>query len=585
MTTSVFKQVNYTLDQLLSGVKLGTIGLPDIQRPFVWKPVRVRDLLDSMYQGYPVGHLLLWENPSTDGKGVGADAKQKTPETLILDGQQRLTSLFSIIHGAEVRDSDYKSYRIKIAFNPLKQTFEVPDAATRKNPEFIDDISTIWTGSEGGFAFTTNFLAELSKHRELSAEDRRMIAENISRLENLSKYPFIALELSANLSEERAAEVFVRTNSEGITLNQADFILTLLSVFQEKLRVELETFCMAAKSPAISGPSPFNYFIQPSPDQLLRVDAGVAFLRGRLRHVYTMLRGKDMETGDTSVEIRERQFAQLAKAQQQVLDLTSWSEFHKAIMAAGYASKDVISSENAILYSYVLFLLGRNRFELGHNELRRIIARWFFMSAIKGYYTNSPESVIEADLAKLRDLKTSEQFVEVLNEQISSELTSDYWNITLPNDLATSSGRSPSLFAYYAALQLLNADVLYSTLSVKSLLDPSIKGKKSAVEKHHLFPRAYLEKEGVQQLTSINQIANFTLVEWQDNIEISDKPPSYYAPRHETSFQNMYGISRLQQQHSDHGLPEDWWLLSYDEFLSRRRQLMAAVVRRGFETI
>ena len=166
-------------------------------------------------------------------------------------------------------------------------------------------------------------------------------------------------------------------NSEGITLNQADFILTLMSVFNEKLRVQLEEFSKKAKSPSVSGPSPFNHFIQPSPDQLLRVSVGVAFFRGQLRHVYTMLRGKDMETDETSPAIQERQFAQLAQAQEQVLDLLTWQDFHKALLSAGFASGDLISSKNAILYSYTLFIIGNNRFEVDHAALRRAIARWF----------------------------------------------------------------------------------------------------------------------------------------------------------------------------------------------------------------
>ena len=352
----MFKRVDYTLDLLLAGISLGTIGLPDIQRPFIWKPVRVRDLFDSMYQGYPVGHLLLWANANAEGtKDVGADDKPKSPDLLILDGQQRLTSLYSVMRGKEICDSEYRTYRLQIAFNPLTESFDVPDAAIRRNPEYIPDITPLWTSGEGGYAFTTNFLDSLAKHRELSAEDRKAIADNISRLDALEKYPFTGLELADTLEEERAAEIFVRTNSEGVTLKQADFILTLMSVFAEKLRLQLEEFSKSARHPSTSGPSPFNYFIKPAPDQLLRVAVGVAFFRGRLKHVYTMLRGKDMETGESSPQIRDRQFAQLARAQDQVLDLTTWSGYQKALMAAGYASgdSDLVGERDPLLVRFV----------------------------------------------------------------------------------------------------------------------------------------------------------------------------------------------------------------------------------------
>ena len=586
MTTSVFKRVDYTLDQLLAGISLGTIGLPDIQRPFIWKAVRVRDLFDSMYQGYPVGHLLLWANPGAEGaKDVGVDDKPKSPDVLILDGQQRLTSLYSVMCDKEVRDSDYRTYRIQIAFNPLSGTFAVPDAAIKRDPEYIADITELWTSGEGGFAFTTRFLASLETHRELSREERKTIADNISRLEALDKYPFIALELAGTLEEERAAEVFVRINSEGVTLKQADFILTLMSVFQEKLRLQLEDFSRSAKQPSASGPSPFNYFIQPSPDQLLRVSVGVAFFRGRLKHVYTMLRGKDMETGESSPEIRDKQFDQLADAQDQVLDLTTWLSFHKALMSAGYASGDLISSENAILYAYALFILGKNRFAVDHTTLRRAIARWFFMSSLTGRYTNSPESAIEEDLAKLRNKTTDAEFLAVLDEEIAAALTPDYWAITLPNDLATSAARSPTLFAYYAALRLLKAEVLFSNLTVAELLDPAIKGKKSAVDRHHLFPRGYLKTTGNDELRSINQIANFTLVEWEDNIDISDQPPSAYVPEHEHRFTRCSRADALAAQYAAHALPDHWWNLDYETFLANRRSLIATAIRQAFNTL
>jgi hypothetical protein len=586
VTTSVFKRVDYTLDQLLAGISLGTIGLPDIQRPFIWKPVRVRDLFDSMYQGYPVGHLLLWAHPGDEGaKDLGVDDKPKSPDLLILDGQQRLTSLYSVMCDKEVRDKDYRTYRIQIAFNPVTETFAVPDAAIKRDPEFLADITELWTSGEGGFAFTTRFLESLEAHRELSRQERKTIADSISRLEALDKYPFIGLELAGTLEEERAAEVFVRINSEGVTLKQADFILTLMSVFQEKLRLQLEAFSRSAQQPSASGPSPFNYFIQPSPDQLLRVGVGVAFFRGRLKHVYTMLRGKDMETGESSPAIRDKQFEELAQAQEQVLDLTTWLSFHKALMSAGYASGDLISSGNAILYAYTLFILGKNHFNVDHSTLRKTIARWFFMSSLTGRYTNSPESAIEEDLAKLRNKTNATEFLAVLDDEIAAALTPDYWAITLPNDLATSAARSPTLFAYYAALRLLKAQVLFSNLTVAELLDPAIKGKKSAVDRHHLFPRGYLKETGNDELRSINQIANFTLVEWEDNIDISDDPPSAYVPEYERRFTRANGADALAAQYTAHALPEDWWKLDYETFLTRRRSLMADVIRQAFEKL
>src|SRR5207244_8213430 len=131
-------------------------------------------------------------------------------------------------------------------------------------------------------------------------EDRRQMKKTMQRLSGLLTFPFTALELSAQTDEEQVAEVFVRVNSKGTPLNQADFILTLMSVFWDDGRAELENFCRFARTPTTGQASPFNHFIQPDPDQLLRASVGLGFKRARLTYVYSILRGKDLETGEFS---------------------------------------------------------------------------------------------------------------------------------------------------------------------------------------------------------------------------------------------------------------------------------------------
>ncbi|NJK42584.1 MAG: hypothetical protein HC937_02510 [Aquincola sp.] len=113
---------------------------------------------------------------------------------------------------------------------------------------------------------------------------------------------------------------------------------------------------------------------------------------------------------------------------------------------------------------------------------------------------------------------------------MANELTNDFWTVTLPSNLDSSSARNPELFAYTAAQNRLGAPVLFSHKKVSDLLDPSIKSKKKALERHHLFPRGYLERDGVTDLKRINQLGNFALLEWPDNIAISDEPPAVYVP-------------------------------------------------------
>lgn len=579
---TLFKEVSYNLSTLIQQIDLGVIGLPDIQRPFVWKDTKVRDLFDSMYKGYPVGYFLFWANANVEGtKGIGTGQKQKHPTLLIVDGQQRLTSLYAVVKGQEVIRENYEKARIVIAFNPLEEKFEIPDASIKRNPRYLQNISDLWQDDADLFEITDNFIERLQQSVEISQEDIKKIRKSFNNLTNLQGYPFSALELSAEIDEEQVADVFVRINSQGKKLNQADFILTLMSVFWEDGRRDLEEFCRLCRLPSKDAASPFNYLIDPNPDQMLRVSVGLAFRRARLQYVYSILRGKDLESGEFSINRRETQFNKLKEAQAQVLNIVNWHEFIKAIKQAGFARHEYISSANNLLYAYIFFLIGREDLKMDLYDLKKLIAKWFFMSSITGRYTGSPETAMEGDLAKLRGVESPTQFEKILNEIIESQLTSDFWSITLPLDLATSSSTSPSLYAYYAAQYVLGANGLFSKLKVSDLLQEGLRSKKSALERHHLFPKAWLERQGVSDQTQRNQIANYALVEWSDNINISDTPPSEYLPFYVQRMQP----DEIKSMHYWHALPDSWETLPYDEFLQQRRKLIALVIRDAYERI
>lgn len=583
-----FKRVDYDLSGLLHYIEIGDIGLPDIQRPFVWSNAKVRDLFDSMYRGFPVGYFLFWENAQPNGaKSIGVGGKaHTTPSRLIVDGQQRLTSLYAVFSGNPVLDDDFKERQIEIAFRPRDGKFEVADAPIRRDPEWIPNISEMWASKKSSRKLVNDFLEQLNAKSPLNEAEEEDIAHNLDRLFDLQKYPFTALEIAPTVDEEQVADIFVRINSEGVKLNQADFILTLLSVFWEEGRAELERFCRSARQPAKPGTnqtSPFNHFIEPDPDQLLRVSIAYGFGRGRLKSVYQILRGKDVETGLFSLGQRESQFAILKAAQKECLDLTNWHQFLSALIGAGYRSGDMISSQNALLYAYAFYLMGRKRFKVQEKELQKAIGRWFFASSLTGRYTTSPETVMDADLNRLKPVKDGDAFLALLDDIIGNELTNDFWSITLPAKMDSSSARSPELFAYVAAQNRLNAPVLFSHKKIPELLDPALKSKKKPLERHHLFPRAWLEeKEITKDIKQINQIANFALLEWPDNIEISDEDPQVYVPAVRDEIDNA---KAWDDMHRLHALPLGWETMPYQTFLHERRKLMADIIRQGFETL
>lgn len=579
---ALFKTTNYPLNALIEDIDLGKIGLPELQRPFVWPNKSVRDLFDSLYRGYPAGFLLFWETGADVGlKGIGSKNEKSVPSLAIVDGQQRLTSLYAVVKGAEVLRANFKKESIRIAFNPLSEKFEVADAAILKDKSFIPNISVLWKPDFKPSIFRKEFVGALKAVRELGDDEADQIESAIDDLRNLIQYQFVALTLASSVDPATIAEVFVRINGQGKQLNQSDFILTLMSVFWDDGRADLESFALQATRPSDGQASSFNHFIKPAPDQMLRATVGLALKRARLANVYSVLRGRDAQTGLDNPEKRSEQFALMQVAQKSSLNLTNWHHFLGALTLAGYRSEKMISSQTAIIYSYVLYLIGITDYGIDKGSMRQAIAEFYFMASLTGRYTSSPETRFESDLGMVRDLVDGESFLEKLHEISATTLTSDYWSITLPSQLATSASRSPSLFAYQAALIKLDANALFSPIKIASMVDPAVKGTKAAFEQHHLFPRGYLADEGISDLKLVNQIANFASVEWPENIKIGKKPPSEYVPPMDAAM----SASDREKHYFWHALPHLWWELPYNQFLIERRVRMAAVIQEAWKQL
>ena len=573
---TLFNKTDYPVDKLLADIEKGEIGIPDIQRPFVWSSIKVRDLFDSMYRGFPVGHLMFCENyEKGDTRQIGMNGGQTRPRLLIVDGQQRLTSLYAIIKGKSVWNKNYKEKKLTIGFKPAEKKFMVTNAAIRKDPEWIPDISELWKGTNIT-GFGRKFVKHLRENRNVSEDDENEFYKVIERLYSLSKYSFISLDLSSAAGEEEIADVFVRINSKGTTLKLADYILTLMSVFWEDGRRELENFCKDVNKPSATH-TLINQFIEPNPSVLLKVSVALGFRRARMKYVYLLLRGKNLETEEFSNEQRGRQFQILKNSQSDVLDVQNWREFLNALALAGYSGKKMITSNIAFVYSYAMFLIGKRDFEVGPVELRSVIARWFVMTSMTGRYTESLESRIESDLKKLNGVKGAGEFVDILDGIVKGVLTEDFWSITLPQTLQSRAFGGPTQSAYYAMLNVLDAPALFSKMKVRDLVESRMHAKKSNLEDHHLFPKAYLKRIGITNDRKINQIANRALVEWPDNLDISSLSPREYLPK--------FAGKITDETQELHALPDGWERMEYEEFLDARRDLMAGVTRKGFEKL
>lgn len=588
--SDIYKPVDWSIQQLVDAVLAGTLTLPDLQRPFVWHPSKVRDLMDSLYRGYPVGELMFWNRPSDGDRGaIGVAAKAQDSKQQIVDGQQRITSLFVMLTGQTVIDDDYRTKSIRVSFNPFTERFEVAQPAFDRSPEWVSDISTVFRSALTAF---DGYVARLEAARgsKLTEAQRAKIHGSLTRLEALKTIIFKVIELQAVVEKPVVADIFVRINSEGVNLTSADFILTWLSVFWEEGRDELEVFARNSRLSADriseinekrTDWSPKNHFIAPRPKDLVRLTVAVGQNRGRLSDAYNALRALDRKTGMVDPARQSEELDKLKGATPLVLYPLYWDELSRVLVKGGFRSKKMVTSSSTIVYTYALWILGRNKYKVELATLRDLMARWFFMSQMTQRYTSSPETRIQQDLDRLDGAVTAADFVLILEGVIATILTTDYWAIRLPEEFVSSStSASPAYQAYLASLNILEADLFALNEKVRDWTDPTNTTLKN-VEGHHLFPKAYLlEKLGYSDLKKINQVANFAPTDWNTNNIIDDRPPSEYWPEL-ISARAIEGVV-LAKQMKWHALPENWTAMGYEEFLAARRKMMAQVVRDAY---
>lgn len=583
----IFTPINRKVGELLSDVASGRIGLPDLQRPFVWKDSKVRNLLDSMLKGFPIGYIMLWESPSDfeNKSQIGSNDKSfQQPRDLVIDGQQRLTALLAAIRGVKIKDVDYIERNIRISFNPLTREFAVWSQAYDRSAEWISAISSAFEAASehNETRFRKNFIKNLNESRErnqqplLSDEEEIRIEDNLRDLLDLEKYHLPTLEVRAVASEEEVSEIFVRVNSGGQKLNENNFIETLLSVYDNDIHKRINEFCRDSRIPKDN--TSFNHIIEVDPVHLIRAAVGLAFHRARLRYAYMLLRGKDLETQKTSTETQAKNLTMFREALNIVTNLNNWHSFMNIMANAGYLRSSLVSSQNAVVFSYLLYLIGKTQFNVKPLELRKIMSRWVFMSTITGFFTDSPESTMERLLNDLRTASQPEDFIEILDREIRTYFTDDYFNSNLLRDLVTSSTGSPIWKGYLAALNVLRHNILFSTVPTVAYLTPGTSGIKSSIDVHHIFPKKYLESLGIVDDRERNQIANFTLLDYQTNIAISDNAPKVYA----TKQCERLGTTTYETSLEQNAIPLGFENMSYHDFLDKRRKLMAKIIRKAF---
>lgn len=595
MTTQRYAVTQQSIETLFAWVRSGEIAIPEIQRPFVWDATKVRNLLDSLLQGYPVGYLIAWRNADVRLK----DGTTSIGKRILIDGQQRITALMAALLGREVVNKEYQTVRIRIAFNPGTLKFEVANPAIEKDPSWVPDISVLFDQSASIIDTVNKYL---EKNPTANKDD---IYRSIEILRRITSNQIGLIELASNLDIETVTEIFIRVNSAGVELSQADFAMSKIAVNERydghALRKAIDYFCHLAVAPEFfrtvkndkefSSTEFFNKMswlqkenddlYDPNYTDMLRVAFTSQFQRGKLQDLVALLSGRNFETKQYEEEIVQNSFVKLKNGIMNFMNETHFKRFIMIIRSAGFVSPSLIGSQTALNFAYILYLTLRDA-GVDDATIERQVRRWFALSILTGRYSGSPESAIDYDIRQIQQ----QGFSSFIENTISAELSDAFWDYGLPQKMDTSVATSPFFCAFRAAQVKLNdRGFLSSDISVRELVEI-----KSDI--HHLFPKDYLKKKGCTK-GQYNQIANYVVCQSEINIAIGNKEPKEYFSKvqeqcrgGEPKYGNISNEEKLRENLRMNCIPEGLENMTYEhygDFLVQRRKLMAQRIKEYFK--
>ena len=503
MSTQRYSVTPHPIETLLTWVKSGEIAIPEIQRPFVWEATKVRNLLDSLYQGYPVGYLIAWRNPTVKLK----DGTSSAGKRILIDGQQRVTALMAALLGREVLTKDYETVRIRIAFHPQEERFEVANPAIRKDVAWIEDVAEVFAPDASLTELTDTYT------EKNPAADRKRVSRVLEKLRKIINNHVGVIELADDLDIETVTEIFIRVNSAGTELSQADFAMSKIAVNEtyggNLLRKAIDYFCHLSVAPeflpriekadkAFAG-SEFlpamrwlkdvnDDIYDPTYTDMLRVAFTSEFGRGKLQDLVALLSGRNFETKQFEDAIAEESFGKLKKGVFAFINKTHFDRIRMILRSAGFVTSDLIGGRNAVNFAYILYLRGRAE-NMPAADLEQLVRRWYAMSVLRGRYTGSPETAFDFDIRQIE----ARGLASYANAVIENELPESFWTGMLPQLMDTSSGQSPYFLCYQAAqVKLGDKGFLSRDIAVLDLL-------LNRCDVHHVYPRKYLKGQGLSR--------------------------------------------------------------------------------------
>jgi len=587
----------HLIETIITWVKSGEIAIPEIQRPFVWDSSKVRDLMDSLYQGYPIGYIIAWRNPNVRLKdGTFSEGKR-----VLIDGQQRVTALTAAILGQQVINKDYKRVRIQIAFNPVEEKFEVLNPAIEKDKKWLNDISPIITNEVRLSKVIRDYCEQNPETNEGEIED---VLEN---LKSITKKQIGLIELAGNLDIEMVTEIFIRINSQGVELSQADFVMSKIAANEiyggNVLRKCIDYFSHLAVAPEFyTNIAEFDKeFIKteffpkiswlkdendalydPNYKDVLRVAFTYKFARGRLSDLVSLLSGRNFETRDFEEEIAINSYAKLKEGVLEFINETNFKRFVMIIKSSGFVDEKLIRSQNALNFAYILYLKLREQ-KYNPALIEKYVKRWFIMSILTGRYSSSPESAFDFDIKNI----DTRDCGEYLNDVETARLSDAFWDAELVQKLNTSVASSPVFNVFLAAQCRFNdKGFLSKSITVKDLIE-------QRGDVHHLFPREYLKGEKFER-SQYNQVANYVYTQSEVNIKIGKKAPvEYFKEIREQSnggelkYGGITDIQELLENMEQNCIPTSIFEMTYEhynDFIVERRILIARKIRKYYET-
>jgi len=582
----------HPIDTILAWIRSGEIAIPEIQRPFVWDAAKVRDLMDSLYHGYPVGYLIAWRNPDVKLK----DGQSSLGKRVLIDGQQRVTALNAAVLGEQVIDKNYRRRKIQIAYHPLDEKFEVFNPAIAKDVVWLPNVAKI---VNGGLSYLNKLVAD---YCEKNDADEDTVFARLDKLRKIKNTLIGFIELDANLDIETVTEIFIRINSEGVVLSQADFVMSKIAANERyggtDLRKAVDYFCHLAVAPEhyphIQDNDPeftkTDYFRQmtwlkneiddlydPKYTAMIRVAFTSQFNRGRLAALVSLLSGRNFETRTFEERIAEESFEKFKDGVRAFSNETNFKRFVMIIRSAGFIVPGMIRSMNALDFAYIVYLK-LHSMKVKDGKIEHFVRRWYVMSVLTGRYSGSPESQFDFDIRQI----ASRDFSQYLIDVESAELSDAYWDVALVQSLQTSVASSPYFNVYLAAqVKAKDKGFLSKEITVDDLI--SYRG-----DIHHIFPRAYLKKRGLTR-GRYNQIANYVYMQSEINIRIGKKAPNVYFGElleqcrgGEVKYGAITTVRALNKNLDMNAIPRSVYKMEfedYDQFLEERRALMAQKIK------